>query len=111
MVPGLRLPRRTPRFTADSACCGELADFGFAFAVWNALCTDDSYSFFCFHGHVLGLDLCVGSLKELDSLGDDFRNVFVYSAFCLAVDFRSCGSQRGIRTISHIFYVMMDSGT
>ena len=35
-ILGFRLPKRTPRFTADSACHVELADFGFAFAVKSA---------------------------------------------------------------------------
>ena len=37
---GLRSPRRTAHFTGDSACDGELTDFGFAFAAKNALCTE-----------------------------------------------------------------------
>ena len=40
MRSGLRSPRRTAHFTSDSACDGELTDFGFSFAAKNALCTE-----------------------------------------------------------------------
>ena len=34
--------------TVDSACTGELMNYGFAFAAKNAICTEANYSYTCF---------------------------------------------------------------
>ena len=77
---GLRSRRRTSRLTVDSACYGELTDYGFAFAVMNALSTEDSYSTWT-KGTCSASTCMWGSFKEVvtDFEGCDRQQLHFFS--------------------------------